>query len=324
MSGGGGRAGKNSGGACSLDRAGDVFILMRAMHRLIFAALALSLALPVQAGFLDWLLPRHEVEVIAVTDTTAAGLLRRAPTPANPIYYAALSAGYRDFGGIVAGEKIPPKEAVHASLAKVLAKLGYLPASEQHPPTILLFWAWGTMNTDMELSMNPEQPDRQLNRQQLLRFMGAYKLGMISKEPGMLAGELFPGSLFQDVDQQQLSNLATEDLYVIAVSAYDYAAMARKEKLLLWTTKISCPSRGLAMPETLPAMLALASPYIGRETARPMSVRASEKFKAEVKIGDPQVVEYLQSTPLPVANAPEAKPGESVGRAKKAAPKKKS
>lgn len=296
---------------------------MLAMPRFLLVVLVVFLARPAQAGILDWLLPRHEVEVIAVTDTTPAGLLRRVPTPANPIYYAAVSAGYRDFGGIIAGEKIPPKEAVHASLAKVLARIGYLPASEQHPPTLLLFWTWGTMNTDMELSINPELPDRQLNRQQLLRFMGAYKLGMISKEPGVRASELFPGSLFQDADQEQLSNLATEDLYVIAVSAYDYAAMARKEKVLLWTTKISCPSRGLAMPETLPAMLALASPYIGKETARPMSVRASEKFKAEVKIGDPQVVEYLQSTPLPVANAPEAKPAESVGRAKKAAPKKK-
>jgi hypothetical protein len=50
-------------------------------------------------------------------------------------------------------------------------------------------------------------------------------------------------------------------------------------------------------------MLALAGPYIGRETAKPVSLKATEEFKAEVKIGDPTVVEYLDNTPLPVIEA---------------------
>jgi hypothetical protein len=77
----------------------------------------------------------------------------------------------------------------------------------------------------------------------------------------------------------------------------------------LWMTKISCPSRGLALPETLPAMLALAGPYIGRETAKPVSVKATEQFKTEVKIGDPTLVEFIDNNPLPVieAEAPSAK-----------------
>jgi len=37
-------------------------------------------------------------------------------------------------------------------------------------------------------------------------------------------------------------------------------------------------------------MLALAGPQVGRETARPVVVTAGERFKAEVKIGDPTVV----------------------------------
>src|SRR5262245_56963832 len=74
------------------------------------------------AGVLEWLFPKHEVEVIAVTDMTPAGALRRPVTPANPVYYQAVSAGYRDFGGIIAGDKIPPKEAVMKTITKVLAK----------------------------------------------------------------------------------------------------------------------------------------------------------------------------------------------------------
>jgi hypothetical protein len=257
------------------------------------------------ASVLDWIFPKRDVQVVAVTDTTPVGALRRAVSPANPAYYFAVSAGFRDFGGIVAGEKSPPKEEVLKTITRVLAQQGYLPGTEENPPTLLLFWTWGTMNTDRMYSGSPDDFDgQQINRNQLLRFLGAYKLGLITKEPDPFRQDyMLPGAMFRDADSEMISDLATEDLYVAAISAYDYAAATRQEKTLLWTTKISCPSRGLDMPKTLPAMLALAGPYIGRETAKPVSLKATEEFKAEVKIGDPTVVEYLDNTPLPVIEA---------------------
>lgn len=273
---------------------------MRLAVRVLVLALFLASS-ATAAGILDWIFPKREVQVIAVTDTTPVGALRRSASPANPIYYMAVSAGYRDFGGIIAGEKAPPKEEVFKTIAKVLAKQGYLPATDQHPPSLILFWTWGTMNTDRFYTGNPDDLDgRQVNQRQLMRFMGAYKLGLISKEPNALRDELMPGVLFRDADQELITNLATEDLYVAAISAYDYGAAVRKEKVLLWTTKISCPSIGLAMKDTLPAMLALAGPHIGRETAKPVSIKATDQFKPEVKIGDPTLVEYMENTTVPV------------------------
>jgi hypothetical protein len=273
------------------------------------------------AGVLDWIFPKHEVQVIAVTDTTPVGALRRPISAASPAYYSAISAGYRDFGGIIAGEKVPPKDEVMKTIARVLAKQGYLPATDQNPPTLLLIWTWGTMNTDRIYSFSPDDTEgRQVNRRQLLRFMGAYKLGLISKEPSSFQDDLFmTGSLFRDADSEMISDLASEDLYVVAISAYDYGAATRQQKVLLWTTKISCPSRGLAMKETLPAMLALAAPYIGRETAKPVSVKATDKFKPDVKIGDPKVVEYMENTPVPVvemAPTPVKKPAPAGAKEK--------
>lgn len=272
------------------------------MPRLLATLLfALALVSPARAGFLEWLLPKHDVQVITVTDTTPAGALRRAVSPANPAYYQAVSTGYRDFGGTIAGEKIPPKEDVIKAITRVLAKQGYLPATAEHPPSLLLIWAWGTMNTDRIYSGDPDDTEgRQVNRNQLLRFMGAYKLGMIPKEREAFPGEMMPGLLFRDADSELLSELAREDLYVAAISAYDYASAAKKQRVLLWTTKISCPSLGLSLPETLPTMLALAGPNIGRETAKPVSVRATDKFKADVRIGDPSVVEYIDRAPAAV------------------------
>jgi hypothetical protein len=279
----------------------------------VLAALLLAAgAAPVAkagGGILEWIFPKHDVEVIAVTDTTPAGALRRPVTPANPTYYTAVSAGYRDFGGIIAGDKLPPKEQIFKTIAKVLAKQGYLPATAQHQASLILIWTWGTMYTDrMPTSNGDEGP--LLNRQQLLRFMGAYKLGMISKEPDPFHQDMMlPGMMFRDADSDMLYDLSSEDLFVAAISAYDYNAATRNEKQLLWTTKISCPSRGLSMHDTLPAMLVLAGPHIGKETVKPVSIKATETFKAEVKIGDPTVVEYMEQNTVPVMEVatPDAK-----------------
>ncbi len=278
---------------------------------LVFAAPASA------GGILEWIFPKHDVQAITVTDTTPAGALRRKVTPENPAYYQAVSAGFRDFGGIVAGDKIPPKEEVMKTIAKVLAKQGYLPGSNEHPPSLILIWTWGTLNTDRMPTADGEEGP-QINRTQMLRFLGAYKLGLVSKEPTAFQQDLLmPGTLFRDADSEMIMDLATDDLYVAAISAYDYHAATRNEKVLLWTTKISCPSRGLALDQTLPTMLALAGPHIGRETDKPVSIKATEKFKPEVKIGDPIMVEFLEKNKVQVIEvSPEA------GK-KKAAPKKK-
>lgn len=294
----------------------------RSMTRL-FATLLLMAggASVAPAGVLDWLFPKRDVQVIAVTDTTPVGALRRPASAASPVYYQAVSVGYRDFGGIIAGEKVPPKEEVMKTITRVLAKQGYLPATAEHPASLLLLWTWGTMNTDRMYSGSVDDTEgRQVNRNQLLRFLGGYKLGLVAKQAGSFQEDMFStGVLFRDADSEMIADLATEDLFVAAISAYDYAAALEQKKMLLWTTKISCPSRGLAMKETLPAMLALAGPYIGKETVKPVSVKATETFKAEVKIGDPTVVEFIEKHPPSVmeVDAPAKKAPPAGGKAKK-------
>jgi hypothetical protein len=273
------------------------------MPRLLLLLLLVLTAAPLRAGFLDWLLPKHDVQIVAVTDTTPAGAKMPPATPAKPVYYQGVSAGYRDFGGIIAGEKIPPKEEVVKTITTVLAKRGYLPADAKHPPSILLLWTWGTMNTEMDYS-GDDGGGRQINQRQLLRFMGGYKLGLVAKEPSGIADDMMQaGVMFRDADSDLLYSLATEDLYVIALSAYDFEAATKKQKTLLWNTKISCPSIGLNLVEALPAMMVLAAPHIGRETARPVSVKAEDKFKPDVKIGDPTIVEYMSQSPGTVIEA---------------------
>lgn len=275
----------------------------RALVALLLLPFAASAA---RANVLDWLLPKHDVQVITVTDTTPTGAVLRRPTPEQPAYYIALSLGYHDLGGIIAGDKIPPKEAMVRTIAKVLAKQGYIPATQAHPPTLVLLWMWGTMYVDRfgtGSDLFPEGP--QVNRTQILRFLGAYKVGLISKDPQpMMDDYLMSGLNIRSASADAIYSASGDDLYVAAIAAYDYRAFAQKKKELLWITKISCPSIGLQMDETLPTMLAIAAPNIGRETAQPVWVNASDKYKPDVKIGDPKLVEYLDKAKLPIIDAP--------------------
>jgi hypothetical protein len=276
-------------------------------HRLRPLLLALMASLlapaPARAGVLDFLFGKRDIEVITITDMSPEGRLHRRPTPEKPVYYVAVSVGFRDLGGVVGGEKPPPPEEVVRTLTKVLAKQGYLPASDTSPQaSLVLMLAWGTLNADLEYGMDPDAPPRQRNRQQILKFLGGYKMGFSARDFDPLTPSL-GGLNFLDFDSRALYDISSEDFYVAVIAAYDAAAMMRKEKKLLWTTRVSCPSRGFWLPDVLPTMMAISGPNIGREMNRPAWVNASDKYKPDVQIGDPVLVEYLDKNAPAVVDA---------------------
>jgi hypothetical protein len=251
-------------------------------------------------GLFEWLF-HHDVQVITTTEATPAGALRRPPSSSNPVYYMALSAGYHDFGATMAGDKLPMPQAMIRTIVKVLAKDGYLPADANHQPTQMLIFAWGTMNPDVMPNLwNPGMPDIQLNRTQMIRFLGGDKLGLVSDYPSEWGDTLYPGLTLFDADARAIAEVAREAFYVVALAGYEFPVKVPKHPKQLWQTRICCPAIGLVMADTLPTMLAIAAPYIGNVTRRPVWVNASEKFKPDIRIGDPKFEEYLDSGPLPV------------------------
>ena len=252
----------------------------------------------------DFLLPRHELQAITVTDFTPAGLQRRVPSPTTPLYYAAVNAGYRDFGGIMAGERMISSQVVNQTMLKVLAKQGYLPAGPNQRPDVILLWTWGTLNTERR-HYPTDGYSPQINDRQILRFLGGEKLGLVSKYADPFPEQtLMPGLFYRGSEAQSFIDASSDDYFVAVISAYDVNLSDLKHAQLLWNTRISCPSRGFWLPEAFPAMLAIATPYIGRETAKPVWVRATDKFKPEVKLGDLQIVEYLENNQSAVVDLP--------------------
>jgi hypothetical protein len=262
-------------------------------------------------GFLEFLLGRHELEVITVTDMTPDGRALPTASVEHPQYYIGASLGFRDLGAPVGGIKEPPPKDALRFIAAELTKHGYLPATTKSPPaTLVLAYTWGTLNAD-DFRPNPDLPGRVRNRPQILRFLGGKKIGFDDNFFDPLTAPV-TGLQLMSYDAQSLYEISSEDFYIIVVSAYDLDALRQKKKRLLWMTRIATPSLGFDLGESMPAMLAIAGPHLGRETARPVWVSASEKFKPNVKLGEIQLVEYLDGAPLTVvekpADAPKAKP----------------
>jgi len=270
--------------------------------RYLPALFAISLALvpPVRGGLLDFFTRRPDMQVITVTDVTPEGKAWRPPTPESPVYYVAVSLGFKDLGGAVGGDKIPPKEEITQNITKVLAEQGYLPATDHSPaPTIALVFTWGTLNADYDYGFNPDLPPRQINRQQILKFLGGYKLGFSDQDFDPLTPPI-TGLSFKGYDASNLYDMTEEDFYMTIVIGYDLEALKKKQRKMLWITRISCPSRRYWLGEVMPTMLSVAAPNIGRETAKPVWVNASDRYKPSVKLGDMQLLEYLEKGKLPV------------------------
>jgi len=262
-------------------------------------ALVLGAPMLAVAGISNFLLGTDELQTITVTDVTEAGRQAPAASPQRPLFYAAISGGYHDFGGLIAGEKPVARATVNKLMIDVLAKQGYLPAKADDRADVIVVWTWGTLNT----ILNPLGPGsitgsrRYLNEDQILRFLGGEKVGMYrGRNSGFPEQSLGPETFFANGDLRNLMDTASDNLYVAVVSAYGTKLDARGNAVLLWKTRISAPARGFWLPEALPAMVAMAAPFIGHETDRPLWVKATDKFKPEVRLGDLKVVEYLKGT----------------------------
>jgi len=86
------------------------------------------------------------------------------------------------------------------------------------------------------------------------------------------------------------------DCYYLLVTSFDAEALARKQRKILWITRITTVSQGLNFEQTLPIMINNASYYFGRETEVPAIVLKRAYKNASVDIGEAQVVEYMTGT----------------------------
>jgi hypothetical protein len=213
------------------------------------------------------------------------------PMPGKPITYLIVGGVEKNLGDAVVNLKLPDAATVRGEVTKALASQGYVEAREGGPkPQIAILFSWGTANLVTldadELTpppppgVSPGNPQEalgvlQFNRREINQLIGADK-----------ADRHWLGALEGD----QLNEAYRNDRIYVTVAALDVAAAARKERRLLWRTRISLDWRDHAAG-SFSVMLASAAPFFGLNTARGVFVDDALRRKAEVEIGPTRVIE---------------------------------
>jgi len=104
-----------------------------------------------------------------------------------------------------------------------------------------------------------------------------------------------PGSPFNRFRSRndQLMHLVEDSFdscYFVTATAYDYAAMAKGRRVILWRTKMTVNSNGIAMKESLAPLIVVAGPYLGRDMTDAVTVTRQISRDGKVEIGPLQVV----------------------------------
>jgi hypothetical protein len=198
-------------------------------------------------------------------------------TPDKPIYYVPMAGGYYAEGPGTGGDK-----SERVKMEEVWDPLQrYLAATKETPqPTQLVVFHWGVMSPDI--------------------LSGANGVALMNhKTMGLLVGNTRVDRHLESEFGPMFQN-AMERRYMIVVSAFDYAAATakKKEKKVLWRTRLSVPLLDTSLQEAIVPLLSAGAPYFGRDSGQPKEVRWD---RAKVQVGDPTVVRDApaDATPLP-------------------------
>ncbi|MEO6567300.1 MAG: hypothetical protein ABIO94_00945 [Opitutaceae bacterium] len=100
---------------------------------------------------------------------------------------------------------------------------------------------------------------------------------------------------------------AFSSCYFVIASAYDYAALSKGNRVLLWRTKMTVKSLGISMTESLPSLIVSAGPYLGGEMSEVATLTKRITREGRVQVGTPTVV-GSNPEPAPTPPSPKAAP----------------
>jgi hypothetical protein len=275
---------------------------------------------PAKSEWVFSLLPKSfqknpKVDLTVITEMTEAGKKLPVASPTAPVYYFAQSGGYHQMGETSAGEHTLKPEDVERLLKRALATNGFLPATREHPPTLAIFYTWGSHNLLIDdpdnSTLTADQVARNLldraalvggakfAEQMLKLFHEADDMAMLnntSVSPVLGAAQmdfLNPINRFKEADPKNdaLFEQFTNDVYYVVASAYDYSSLTKKERLLYWRTRMTVAAQGVSQEQTLPTLIVSAAPFFGKEMSEPEILTKRAVPDGQVEIGTPTVVD---------------------------------
>jgi hypothetical protein len=233
------------------------------------------------------------LDLTANTEVTDYGRMFRPASTENPVYYVAQAGGFKQMGNVMAGETPPRAEDMEHMMKSALAVNGYRETDMGgHPPSLLVAYSWGSHN---RLDMESAAQFPQLALQQKLEraiLVGGKKYRE-ERAFATLWGEKVGD---QTMEKDFLQYQAADSLYFVIASAYDYVALGRHEKKLVWRTTMTVNATGINLRESLPPLVMNGAPFLGRETATPQIAQRRVK-SGSVEVGAPTVIDEKKSKP---------------------------
>ncbi len=223
-------------------------------------------------------------EVLVVSDVLNGPAEKLRPTKENPVYYIVLGGMERTLGDSIAGEKMPDRAVLTQEIERAMASQGFTLTRVGGPkPSIALLFTYGSANLS-----TAELNDTDATTGETTTSTIAFNQREIAALVGALKADRH---LLMSSEADRINEAAREDRLYILVAAFDVDAMVKKQKKLLWRTRISISSRRQSLPESMRIMLASAAPYFATETDLPRFIEDADRRKTEVTIGPATVVE---------------------------------
>ncbi len=247
-----------------------------------FALLAFALLAHAAAAGTREKIQALDRTAVAVTDFTEAGRALPVPTARIPVYFTGLNAGFRVYAGAPFANDVPPLDkAMLPVITEVLAKQHFLAADAEHPATQMIVCSWGVLGGGG------------------LEFLGGKKLNLVEEGtiPGHISGDVFQRR-FRSGEAETVMGMSLNPLYAVLLRSYDLEKALKGDIVLLWETRLACPTSGTALEKALPGLVVAGQRVIGRETPLPVVRNAARTPDAWVEIGESKVIEFIDISAL--------------------------
>lgn len=282
---------------------------------------------PTEPGWKLDLLPKAfqknpRLDLTVITEFTAEG--KKLPTvdAQHPAHYLAQSGGYRRTIGAPGNELTLPPDTIDAFIRRSLATRGYYPASGTAAATLVMVYSWGVHGRPAQdgVVSGDQLAANLLDRAALVggeKFKQEFTALLADASaqadsatnsatqrmtvdgaavPSVLGADqvefMSPINRFRESSAKNefLLEQVGGEVYYVVISCYDYAALAQNRRVLLWRTRMTVSSSGVSQIESLPTLIRVAAPYLGREMTEPATLTPRALQEGRVDLG-PLIIE---------------------------------
>ena len=193
-----------------------------------------------------WAAPTTERLMVVTTDVSKPGQAFSPPTAKKPAYYVPVFIGYSELGDVAQHfQRRPPDEPIQRAAVLALAKMHYLPASKEFPPTLTIAIEWGTI-TPVYLNQTV------INAAEIrARVLGSQQDRFGARDAAY---------------RQEMLSLLGRHFLIVSAFAYQRKPTPESPDVLLWRAHASTGHWGHFLEEAIQPLIAVATPAFGRPT----------------------------------------------------------